>query len=80
MAEKMTPEKIEMVYLTCVIKDIIHVKAYENNPAYKWLDETWSVMDIMEAIHSNNIKSKEEGIEYLLSIAHLLGKDKRIPL
>jgi len=77
MPNKISTQQIEKINLTSVIKDIIHTRAYTGEPAYKWLDETWSVMDILEAISTNNIKNKEEGIKYLLDIAHLFGKDKK---
>jgi hypothetical protein len=76
MTEKMSQEQIEKIYLTCVVKDLIHTRAYSGDPAYKWLDETWSVREILEALSTNNIESKEEGVRYLLDIAHLFGKDK----
>ena len=76
MTEKISQEQIEKIYLTCVVKDLIHTRAYSGDPAYKWLDETWSVREILEALSTNNIESKEEGVRYLLDIAHLFGKDR----
>ena len=80
MSNKISQQEIEKIYLTCVVKDLIHTRAYSGDPAYKWLDETWSAIDILGAMSEKNINNKEDGIRYLLDIAHLFGKDKQTSL
>ena len=76
MSNKVSQQEIEKIYLTCVVKDLIHTRAYSGDPAYKWLDETWSVRDILETLRYTTYTDKEESVQYLLDIAHLFGKDK----
>jgi hypothetical protein len=76
MSNKVSQQEIEKIYLTCVVKDLIHTRAYSGDPAYKWLDETWSVRDILETLRYTTYTDKEESVQYLLDIAHLFGKDR----
>lgn len=69
-------EKDEMLYITAQVKDHIHTQAYSNNPVYKWLDESWSVLDILGTIEENSFHNKDETVQYLLDLAHLFGKDR----
>lgn len=66
----------ELIYLVSRVKDHIHTQAYSGDPSYKWLDQAWSVLDLLESIKENNLHSKDEAIRYFLDIAHLFGKDR----
>lgn len=76
MANNTKENNVQLIQLTCMVKDHIHTQAYSGDPAYKWLDETWSVMELMESIKDNNVHTKDEAIRYFLDIAHLFGKDR----
>lgn len=71
-----TVNQKDIVYVISQVKDHIQTMAYSNSPAYKWLDETMSIHDILEAMELNGIDNKEDAIKYLLDIAHLFGKDR----
>ena len=71
-----TVNQKDIVQVIAQVKDHIHTMAYSNSPAYKWLDETFSVYDILETMELNGIDNKEDTIKYLLDMAHLFGKDR----
>ena len=66
----------DIVKIVTEVKDHILTESYGRNPAYKWLQDTWTTNDIVSALHENNITSKDEAIQYLLDMAHLFGKDR----
>lgn len=71
-----TVNQKDIINIIAKVKDHIHTMAYSNSPAYKWLDETMSIHDILEAMELNGIDNKEDAIKYLLDMAHLFGKDR----
>ena len=66
----------EIIHVVAQVKDHIHTQAFGNNPSYKWLDECWSVHDIMETMVENKLYTKDSVIKWLLDVAHLFGKDR----
>ena len=76
MTNNTKENNVQLVFLTCVVKDYIHTQAWSGDPSYKWLDQSWSVIELMESIKDNNIHSKEDAIRHFLDIAHLFGKDR----
>ena len=69
-------EQKEILNVVRQVKDHIMIESFGRNPAYKWLQDTWTTNDIVSALHENNITSKDEAIQYLLDMAHLFGKDR----
>ena len=69
-------ERKDIISVVAQVKDHIHTQAYTSDPSYKWLDECWSVYDIMETMVENKLYTKEATVKWLLDVAHLFGKDR----
>ena len=69
-------DSYKMIETLVKVKDCIQLGVYSNRPGYKWLQDTWSNNDILEAMWENDLRYTEETIEHLESMIHLFGKDR----